>query len=45
MPQATRDGVLKALDDVIDPVSGRSVVQEDLTRGLVVKGGHVGFAL
>ena len=45
MAQATRDGVLKALDDVIDPVSGRSVVQEDLIQGLVVKGGHVGFAL
>jgi ATP-binding protein involved in chromosome partitioning len=40
-----RDDIWKALDQVIDPVSGRSVVQEDLITGLVVKGGHVGFAL
>ncbi len=45
MPQATRDDVLKALDGVIDPHSGRSVVHEDLVQGLVLKDGHVGFAL
>jgi ATP-binding protein involved in chromosome partitioning len=45
MPQATRNDVLKALDDVIDPQSGRSVVQEDMVQGLVLKDGHVGFAL
>ncbi|MDR3526784.1 MAG: Mrp/NBP35 family ATP-binding protein [Rhizomicrobium sp.] len=42
---ATRDDVLRALDDVIDPVSGRSVVQQDMIQGLVVREGHVGFAL
>ena len=42
---ASRDEVLKALDQVIDPVSGRSVVQQDMIQGLVVKDGHVGFVL
>ncbi len=42
---ATRDDVLKALDQVIDPVSGRTVVQQDMIQGLVVKDGHVGFVL
>jgi ATP-binding protein involved in chromosome partitioning len=45
MPQATRNDVLKALDAVIDPKSGRSVVQQDMIQGLVLKDGHVGFAL
>ena len=42
---ANRDDVLKALDQVIDPVSGRTVVQQDMIQGLVVKDGHVGFVL
>ena len=42
---ATRDDVLKALDQVVDPVSGRTVVQQDMIHGLVVKDGHVGFVL
>src|SRR5947199_9820084 len=42
---ATRDDVLKALDQVIDPASGRTVVQQDMIQGLVVKDGHVGFVL
>ena len=42
---ANREDVLKALDQVIDPVSGRSVVQQDMIQGLVVKDGHVGFVL
>jgi ATP-binding protein involved in chromosome partitioning len=45
MAQATREQVLRALDQVIDPVSGRSIVQEDLVQGLVLRDGHVGFAL
>src|SRR5438067_1674797 len=40
-----RDDVLKALDQVVDPVSGRTVVQQDMIQGLVVKDGHVGFVL
>ena len=40
-----RDDVLKALDQVIDPVSGRTVIQQDMIQGLVVKDGHVGFVL
>jgi ATP-binding protein involved in chromosome partitioning len=41
----SRSDVLAALDQVIDPVSGRSVVQQDMVQGLVVRDGHVGFAL
>ena len=41
----SRNDVLRALDQVIDPVSGRSVVQQDMVQGLVVRDGHVGFAL
>jgi ATP-binding protein involved in chromosome partitioning len=41
----SRNDVLAALDQVIDPVSGRSVVQQDMVQGLVVREGHVGFAL
>jgi ATP-binding protein involved in chromosome partitioning len=41
----SRDDVLKALDQVVDPVSGRTVVQQDMISGLVIKDGHVGFVL
>ncbi len=40
-----RNDVLTALDQVIDPASGRTVVQQDMIQGLVVKDGHVGFVL
>ena len=40
-----RNDVLAALDQVIDPASGRTVVQQDMIQGLVVKDGHVGFVL
>ncbi|HXC53682.1 MAG TPA: iron-sulfur cluster carrier protein ApbC [Rhizomicrobium sp.] len=45
MAHATRDEVLRALDQIIDPVSGRSVVQQDIVQGLVLRDGNVGFAL
>ncbi|MEI9995511.1 MAG: iron-sulfur cluster carrier protein ApbC [Rhizomicrobium sp.] len=45
MAHATRDEVLRALDRIIDPKSGRSVVQEDIIQGLVVRDGNVGFAV
>src|SRR3954466_3984337 len=51
IPAMTRDEILKALDQVIDPVSGRSIVQQNMVTGLVLKGGppsnkyNVGFAL
>ena len=45
MAHATRDEVLRALDQVIDPVSGRSVVQQDIVQGLVLRDGNVGFAV
>jgi ATP-binding protein involved in chromosome partitioning len=40
-----REDILKALDQVVDPVSGRTVVQQDMIQGLVIKDGHVGFVL
>jgi ATP-binding protein involved in chromosome partitioning len=45
MAAITRDDVLKALDQIIDPASGRSVVHQGLIQGLVVRDGHVGFAV
>jgi len=46
----SRNDVLHALDQVIDPVSGRSIVQQDMVQGLVVRAeangtAHVGFVL
>jgi ATP-binding protein involved in chromosome partitioning len=41
----TEQDVLNALARVMDPVSGTSVVAAGMVEGLVVKGGHVGFAL
>src|ERR1700761_9842784 len=41
----TREDVLRALAQVIDPASGRTVVQQDMISGLVVRDGHVGFVL
>src|SRR6185436_7157391 len=42
---ATREDILRALDQLIDPVSGRSIVQQDMVQGLVLRDGNVGFAL
>ncbi len=46
----SRDDILRALDQVIDPVSGRSVVQQDMVQGLVVRPepngkANIGFVL
>ncbi len=45
----TRNDILHALDQVIDPASGRSVVQENMISGLVLRegagGASIGFAL
>jgi ATP-binding protein involved in chromosome partitioning len=41
----TREDILKALDQVVDPASGRTVVQQDMIQGLVEKDGHIGFVL
>jgi ATP-binding protein involved in chromosome partitioning len=45
MAAATREDVLKALETIVDPASGKSVVASGMIEGLVVKEGHVGFAL
>lgn len=45
MAAVTREDILKALERVTDPVSGRNVVEAGLIEGVVVKSGNVGFAL
>jgi len=41
----SRDDVLMALAAVIDPETGQSVLNADMIQGLVVREGHVGFAV
>jgi ATP-binding protein involved in chromosome partitioning len=41
----TRDQVLKALEDVIDPELGRSVVELDMVREVTLEGGRVGVTI
>ncbi|MBV8978978.1 MAG: Mrp/NBP35 family ATP-binding protein [Alphaproteobacteria bacterium] len=41
----TREDVLKALDRIVDPASGRSVVASGMITGLALKGRNVIFAL
>ena len=41
----TRENVLKARERVIDPASGRNVVEAGLIQGLVVRDGNVGFSV
>jgi ATP-binding protein involved in chromosome partitioning len=45
MPAANRDEVLHALDRISDPVSGKTLVAGGFIEGLVVKDGHVSFAI
>jgi ATP-binding protein involved in chromosome partitioning len=41
----SRDQVLKALEEVIDPELGRSVVELDMVRDVSVEGGRVGVTI
>jgi ATP-binding protein involved in chromosome partitioning len=43
--QITKEQVLAALAEVIDPDRGQNVVALKMVSGIVVKGGNVGFAL
>jgi len=45
MPSATREQVLTALSRVVDPATGRNIVEANLVQGLVLRDGHVGFVL
>ena len=45
MASVTKDQVLAALADVLDPDSGQNVVAGGLISGVVVRDGNVGFAL
>ena len=45
IPRMNKDDILRALDQVIDPASGRSIVQQNMVIGLVLKDRHVGFAV
>ena len=42
---ASREDILAALGRVVDSGSGRNVVEAGLVQGLVLRDGHVGFAL
>jgi ATP-binding protein involved in chromosome partitioning len=41
----TRETVLAALSRVIDPVTGKSIVETKMVEGLALRDGHVGFAI
>ncbi|HSZ74275.1 MAG TPA: iron-sulfur cluster assembly protein, partial [Rhizomicrobium sp.] len=41
----TREIVLKALERVVDPASGKNVVEAGLIQGLVVRDGNIGFSV
>jgi ATP-binding protein involved in chromosome partitioning len=41
----TREDILRALERVADPATGKSIVASGMVEGLVIKDGHVGFAL
>jgi ATP-binding protein involved in chromosome partitioning len=45
MAAATREMVLQALSRVVDPASGKNLVESNLVQGLVLREGHVGFAV
>jgi ATP-binding protein involved in chromosome partitioning len=45
MAEAGREEVLKALARVIDPDSGKPIVEAGLVQGLLLKNGHVSFAI
>jgi ATP-binding protein involved in chromosome partitioning len=42
---ASRDDILRALEGVIDPELGRSVVELDMVRDVAVEGGRVGVTI
>jgi ATP-binding protein involved in chromosome partitioning len=41
----TRETVLTALSRVIDPVTGKNIVETKMVEGLALRDGHVGFAI
>lgn len=45
MAEVSRESVFKALSRVIDPDSGKPIAEAGLVQGLVVKNGHVSFAI
>jgi len=45
MAEPAREDVLKALARVLDPQSGQSIVAAGFVQGLVLKNGHVSFAI
>ncbi|GAB4144917.1 MAG: Mrp/NBP35 family ATP-binding protein [Sphingomonadales bacterium] len=45
MSEAAKQRALQALQSVIDPVSGKSLVEAGMVGGLVVRGDEAGFAL
>jgi ATP-binding protein involved in chromosome partitioning len=45
MMAATRETVLTALARVVDPATGRNIVETNMVEGLALRDGHVSFAI
>lgn len=45
MPAPTEQDIVKALENVRDPVSQKNVIEAGLIEGLALRGGHVSFAV
>jgi len=45
MPGTTQERVLDALARILDPASGRNIVESGCVQGLVLRNGHVSFVL
>ncbi|HEY5046738.1 MAG TPA: Mrp/NBP35 family ATP-binding protein [Rhizomicrobium sp.] len=45
MPAATREDVLSALSRIVDPATGKNIVEAGIVQGLAIREGHVGFVL
>jgi ATP-binding protein involved in chromosome partitioning len=45
MTELSRETVLSALSGIVDPLSGKNVVEAGMIEGLTVEDGHVGFVV
>ena len=45
MPPVNKEDVLNALARIADPATGETLVSAELVQGLVVRDGHVSFAI
>ena len=45
MPAINKEQIVEALNEVIEPTSGKNVVELGMVSGIVIKDGNVGFSL